>query len=100
LVSLTYADGAGTHALAPLFRAEVDRGTILGASVSSVWQWDLTGLGVNSYTVAFGAAGPSLSFDSMTLDTWNSFVVVPEPSTLGLAALGLCLALVWRARRK
>src|SRR5687767_13849026 len=61
-VGLTYSDGSGTHALAPLFRQELDRGTQpgLGTTVSSLWQWNLTGLDVSSYTIAFNAAGPSL----------------------------------------
>ena len=98
-VSLSYTDAAGSHTLPPLPRSELDRGTTLGASVSTLFQWDLTGLNVNEYTISFGAAGSSLSFDAMTLDTWNSFQVVPEPSTYALIGAG-ALLLGWRARRR
>jgi len=67
---LNYTDGNGAHTLAPLFRYELDRSA---AGVSSLWQWDLTGLGVNTYNLTFVAAGSSLSFDAMTLDTADQF---------------------------
>jgi len=99
-VLLSYTDGAGSHTLAPLARLELDRGTVLGASVSSLFQWDLTGLSISEYSIAFAGAGPSVSFDAMTLDTWNQFaVVVPEPSTYVLMGLG-GLMLCWRALRR
>ena len=89
-ISLSYMAGGATHNVAPLFRYETDRGTApgLGATVSSMWQWDLTGLGVTDYTITFAAAGSSLSFDAMTLDTAAVFSAVPEPTTAALAALG------------
>lgn len=99
-VSLSYTDGSGTHSLAPLARLELDRGTTLGASVSSLFQWNLSGLGVSEYAITFAGAGPSVSFDAMTLDTWNQFaVVVPEPSTYALLGLG-GLMLGWRMMRR
>jgi hypothetical protein len=99
-VSLSYTDGSGTHSLAPLAHIELDRGTTLGASVSSLFQWNLSGLGVSEYAITFAGAGPSVSFDAMTLDTWNQFaVVVPEPSTYALLGLG-SLMLGWRMMRR
>jgi len=75
-VSLTYSNDSGVHSLAPLFRYELNRAAGQGYSVSSLWQWELTGLGVSNYSIAFNAGGPSLSFDSMTLDTSSQFSVV------------------------
>ena len=99
-VTLTYTDAVGTHSLAPVSYLELDRGTTLGASVSSLFQWNLTGLAVNEYSIAFNGAGPSVSFDAMTLDTWNQHtLVVPEPSTYALLGLG-SLMLGWRTMRK
>jgi hypothetical protein len=40
-----------------LFRHELNRAVSQGYSVSSLWQWDLTGLGVRNYTIAFNASG-------------------------------------------
>lgn len=78
-VVLTYTDDAGPHSLSPDYRLERDRGTTLGASVSLLWQWNLTGLNVTNYAILFKAAGPSLSFDAMTLDTWDQYAkVAPE----------------------
>lgn len=75
-VLLSYTNESGAHTLAPLARNELDRGSQpgLGATVSWLWQWNLSGLNVRNYSLSFIAAGPSLSFDSMTLDTWNQFV--------------------------
>jgi hypothetical protein len=99
-VLLSYTDGTGSHSLAPLPRIELDRGTTLGASVSSLFQWNLAGLGVTDYSITFAGAGSSVSFDAMTLDTWNQFaVVVPEPSTWALLGLG-ALMLGWRSMRR
>ncbi len=85
-VSLIYTNDSGAQALAPLFRFELSRIVIpgQGGGVSSLWQWDLTGLGVSNYTIAFNAAGPHLSFDSMTLDAAAQFAkAFPEqPFTL------------------
>ena len=99
-VLLTYNDGTGTQSLSPLFHTELDRGTILGASVSSLWQWDLSGRNVDSYSITFSAAAPSLSFDSMTLDTFDQFTQVPEPSTYAIAGLGFALLMLRRVRRR
>lgn len=67
-VVLNYSDINGAHSIAPLFRYELDR----SSGVSSLWQWDLTGLDVSSYSISFQAAGSSMSLDSMTLDTAGS----------------------------
>jgi hypothetical protein len=83
--SLQYTDGIGTHSLAPLARYELNRGSQpgLGATVSSLWQWDLSGLNLTNYSLSFRAAGSSTSFDSMTLDTSAQFApVLPQPFVL------------------
>jgi hypothetical protein len=72
-VSLVYSNASGSHSFAPLFRYELNRTASQGFSVSSLWQWDLTGLGVSNYTIVFAASGTSLSFDAMTLDTAAQF---------------------------
>ena len=81
-VILNYSDGSGQHSLAPVRSVELNRGNQpgLGATVSSLWQWDLSGLNVTAYTISFRAADVSLSFDSMTLDAWNTFVPLFTPS--------------------
>jgi len=80
-VTLTYANGSGTHSVAPLPRVELNRGNQpgLGAIVSSLWQWDLSGLGVTQYVITFRAAATSLSFDSLTLDTADRFSALFTP---------------------
>ncbi len=72
-VSLVYSDADGTHAVPPLFRYELNRAAAQGYSVSSLWQWDLTGLGITNYSIFFKAGGESVSFDSLTLDTAAQF---------------------------
>ncbi|MBX3734908.1 MAG: PEP-CTERM sorting domain-containing protein [Verrucomicrobiae bacterium] len=86
-VQLAYDVGAGTQLLMTS-RTETDRGTLLGASVSSLWEWNLTDSGVTSFEIRFVADGSSLSLDSITLDT-RSGGVVPEPSTWALMLLGV-----------
>lgn len=83
-VSLTYSNASGTHALAPLFRYELNRALSQGYSVSSLWQWDLTGLGVTNYSILFNAAGPSMSFDSLTLDASGQFSVAFQQQPFAL----------------
>ncbi len=87
-IRLTHTDLAGTHTLEPLSRVELDRGTVLGASVSSLWQWDLVGRGVTDYEITFESDGSSLSLDALTLDAWNGFAAVPEPSVAAMVLLG------------
>ncbi len=90
-ISLTYSNGSGTHSLSPLFRYELNRAVSQGYSVSSLWQWDLSGIGITNYSISFNAAGPSMSFDSMTLDTASQFTkAFPEqPFTLQSVAANL-----------
>jgi len=90
-IRLTYLDGGMPRTLEPSTRVELDRGTILGASVSSLWQWDLQGKGVMDYDITLESNGSSLSLDSVTLDTWNQFQAVPEPTGKLLFALGVLL---------
>ena len=99
---LSYSDGFGLHDVTPLFRDELNRDPNApgGTAVSSLWQWNLTGLGITDYTILFNAANASVSFDSLTLDTWNQFAPVPEPSTLALAGCGLALFGVMARRMK
>ena len=98
-VRLTYDLGSGVQSLTTI-RIENDRGTILGASVSSQWDWDLRGLGVSSYEISFTAAGTSLSFDSATLDTLPATSTIPEPSTWALAGIGLGIVLIQSRRMR
>ncbi len=90
-IRLNYVEDGVPRTVDPLPRVELDRGTILGASVSSLWQWDLQGLGVMDYDITFESDGSSLSLDSVTIDTWNQFQVVPEPSGKLLLAVGVLL---------
>lgn len=87
-VRLTYDSGSGPLSLAPIALIELDRGTILGASVSALWQWDLRGLNITDYSLSFDTDNSSLSLDSVTLDTWSGFSLIPEPSGITLLALG------------
>ena len=74
-VSLVYSNDSGTHSLAPLFRHELNRAGMPGQgyNVSSLWQWDLSGLNITNFSINIVAAGPSLSFDSLTLDNAAQF---------------------------
>lgn len=98
-VRLSYHDGSATQTLEPVFRQELDRGTVLGASVSALWQWDLQGLNVTDYSIAFATADSSLSLDAVTVDTWNGFSLVPEPSPSTLLFAGLALVGLRRFQR-
>jgi len=80
-VTLHYTNESGAQTLAPLPRVELNRGSQpgLGAIVASLWQWNLSGLGVSNYVLSFRAAGVSLSFDAMTLDTSSQFTPLFTP---------------------
>lgn len=97
---LTYSVGSEEHHLAPMLALELDRGTVLGASVSTLHQWDLRGLNISDYSLSFQAAGSSLSLDSVTLDAWEGFLAVPEPGLPALALLGTALLATQRLRRR
>lgn len=97
-------DVGGTAVFLPATRVELDRQSAGpgGVFVSSGWQWDLSGLGLNSFSVSFKAAEGSLSMDSVTIDTLSKAqtALVPEPGTwalLGVGSVGL-LVLGWRRR--
>lgn len=96
-VLLSFDLGSGPTSLAwshtELFRGAL--GGFGGSDVVSKWEWDLTGLGVNGYSIGFVASGSSLSLDALALDTAaNTAVVVPEPTQTGLAAAGLVCGIV------
>ena len=83
-VRLNYAGGNLVGAYAELERAPfVGQGP--GAIVSSAWTWDLSGLNASEFTITLAAAGPSVSFDSATLDVRT----IPEPGTWALLLCGL-----------
>ena len=50
------------------------------------------------YDITFESDGSSLSLDSVTLDTWNQFQAVPEPSGQLLLAVGALLLGGFRRR--
>ncbi|HRI14745.1 MAG TPA: hypothetical protein PLX89_17250 [Verrucomicrobiota bacterium] len=95
-VKLSYDLGSGPQFVSAT-RTETDRTSLdgNGFAVSSKWEFHLNGLNVQEYTILFNASGPSLSLDSVSLDT----SIVPEPSAYALALAGgvTCLA-VWRRR--
>ena len=97
-VKLSYDLGSGTQFLSAT-RTELDRTSAGpgGFSVSSKWEFDLTGLGVRDYNIAFNASAASMSLDSVALDT-TSIAAVPEPSTYALALAGFAGLVLWRHR--
>ena len=90
-VSLVYSNLSGEHTLGPLFRHELNRAAGQGVNVSSLWQWDLTRLGVSNYSIMFSAAGGSVSFDSLMLDVADQFAPAfpQQPFTLKSAPANL-----------
>ena len=82
-VRLDYNNGGG---LQSLFAPRVELNNTAGG-VASMWSWDVSSLGINSYTIYFNASATSLSLDAAALDVQ----AVPEPSALALSAMGLML---------
>jgi hypothetical protein len=74
-MTLSFSNELGWQTAAPLPRVELNRGTQpgLGATVSTLWQWNLAGSNISTFFITFRAAAPSTSFDSLTLDTAASF---------------------------
>ncbi len=64
-----------------------------GVSVTSQWNWNLSGLGADTFAIAFDASEINLSLDSATLDVR----AVPEPGPVALVLLGAA-ALGWVRR--
>ena len=83
-IALTYSGGTLTTPQVELSRAPfVGQGP--GAIVSSEWTWNLTGLNASALSINFIASGPSVSFDSATLDVQTT----PEPGAWALLLAGL-----------
>lgn len=83
-VALTYDLGSGPTSLSA---TRIPLEDLLGG-VTSEWIWDLSGVGVNNFTIGFNASAASMSFDSAMLDV----APVPEPGSValfGLAGAGL-----------
>jgi hypothetical protein len=97
-VSLEYDLGGGPQLLFTT-RQELLRQAGMGFTVVSLWQFDVSALGINSFTINFAAASDSLSLDAVVLDT-ASVAVVPEPATWALMALGTIGAFVMAQRRR
>ena len=91
-VRLEYDNGGGPQSLFTT-RTELND---TGGGVASLWNWDVSSLGINSYKIYFNASDVSLSLDAAALDTQ----VVPEPSALALSGLGLVLLGKRRFRRR
>ncbi len=100
-MALNYTVGSDSFSLAPTLAGELSRTESGLGAVAYFWQWDLTPLAVTDYTLTFAASGLHSSFDALTLDTWNQFTVVPEPSAAALGALaGLALLARHRFSRR
>jgi hypothetical protein len=82
-VRLDYDNGGG---LQSVFTPRVELNNT-GGGVASLWNWDVSSLGINSYKIYFNASDVSLSLDAASLDVQ----AVPEPSGLALTGLGLLL---------
>ncbi len=67
---LNYSDAGGAHSVMPLFRYEL---SLADGGASSLWQWNLTGLNVTSYTITFNGSAPHMSLDAVTIDTAVQF---------------------------
>lgn len=78
---LTCTNDTGVRVLAPLATVELDRVAIpgLGSSVTTLWQWNVTGLATAGYEVNFTAAETSLSLDAVRFDTAAEFAPLFTP---------------------
>lgn len=91
-VRLVFTVGGETREVQPLFRQELKRTQGQGFNVSTLWQWDLTGLGVETYTIRFDASGHSLSLDSISLDVAPQFTPAFVGQPFALATLPAAVA--------
>lgn len=94
-ILLSYSDGVNTFQLAPILDQELSRSSsdMGGYTVSTLFQWDLTGLGITDYSIAFNASDVSLGLHAISLDTADHYVAIPapEPSTFAMAGMGVAL---------
>jgi len=100
-VTLTYDLGMGVQTVTAA-RTELLRQAGFGATVVSRWDFNLlaTGDAISSYKINFAGAAPSVSLDSVVLDTASRRSLVPDGgSSATMLALGM-LGLVGVARRK
>lgn len=103
----TLSYNGGTQALPANYFAEMDGEYLTfnfqtGQSFPTknrAWQWDLTGLGVNSYEITWGStANNHLTQYELNLTTGDTFVqAVPEPASVVMISL-TSLALFRRRR--
>lgn len=101
-VLLRYDNGGGLQTLATT-RTELYNsalGGFGGSEVTSLWQWNVSALGINSFDIVFNASGSSMSFAAAALDTVSVTTVVPEPTVSGLLAGAGALMFIGRFRRK
>lgn len=99
---LRYDNGGGLQSLATT-RVELFNGAaggMGGADVTSLWQWDVSALGINSFEIVFNASESSMSFAAASLDTAGITTAVPEPATGGFLAGAAALMFIGRMRRK
>lgn len=104
-IRLNYDNGGGNVSLFPTFSTALSSGgaggPFGGGTVEYAAQWDLTGLGISSYTISFAGASSSVSFQSASLDTSPAAFAqaIPEPGAGALALLGAMTSLSLRRRR-
>ncbi|MES2707741.1 MAG: PEP-CTERM sorting domain-containing protein [Verrucomicrobiota bacterium] len=103
-IRLNYDNGGAPASLFPTFTAEISRagagGPFGGGTVEYAAQWNLSGLGISSYTISFAGGSSSVSFQAASLDTSPAAFVqaVPEPAA-GLMALLGAAGMISRRRR-
>ncbi len=104
LGSVSLDTGAGTlDPASTIALGSTPLGGFGGSAVGTAFTWDLSGLEVDDFTIAFAASGAHLSLDRVVLDGAASapLAVIPEPSSaaLWLGMGGLLAGLVRRRRR-